>query len=272
MEWFPAVTTTSVLVLLLWLGRNLIVTRLTSSVRHEYDVRLRGIEHNQRSAEEHLKSEIRKKEIELDALRSGALSGIAARQSELYRRQLIAVEAAWAGINKLAKAKGVIQSISMLKFEAAAKEAARNSDLRDVFKALGKNLDEKIIDTPEVDNIRPFLTPMAWAYFSAYKAIVGYYYIKQKFLESGLEQTDIIQHDNVKKVIETALPHQAPTLEKFGTDHLYLYFDELESKLLVELNKIIIGESNNQESIKQAADILRASEELNASARLEEAK
>lgn len=271
MEWFPAITTTGVLAFALWLGRNLIVTRLTNAVRHEHDVRLKEIEHDLRAADEHMKAELRKKEVELDALRSGALSGVATRQSELYKKQLFAVEAVWAGINKLARAKGVIQSISILKFEAAVKEAARNPELRDTFKTLGSGLDENSIETPDVDNCRPFLTPMAWAYFSAYKAIVGYYYVKQKFLETGIEYTDIIKHDHVKKLIETALPNQAPTLEKYGAEYLHLYFDELESKLLTELNKIIVGESNNQESIKQAADIIKASEELTASTRVEQA-
>lgn len=43
MDWFPAISTTSLLVIALWLGRNLLITRLTNSVRHEYDEKLETI-------------------------------------------------------------------------------------------------------------------------------------------------------------------------------------------------------------------------------------
>ena len=40
MDWIPAVSTTTLLAGVLWLARNLIATRLTNSVRHEYDEKL----------------------------------------------------------------------------------------------------------------------------------------------------------------------------------------------------------------------------------------
>ena len=266
LEWFPAIISTGLFGAVLWLARNLIFTRLTSSVRHEYDVRLKELEQTQRIADEYLKFEIRKNEVELDTLRCGALSGITTRQAELYKRQLRAVETIWSCITKLSKKKGVIQSISIIKFEVAAKEASQNIELREKFKAMGAGLDIESLATEDADACRPFLSPLVWAYFSAYRAIFYYYFMKQKFLESGLKNTDLIQHHHVKKLIEVALPHQATTLERFGTDNLYLYFDELEKNLLHELNKIILGEKNNQESLKQASAILKTSEELKAKA------
>ena len=39
-DWFPAITTTALLVIALWLSRKLIVTRLTRSVTFEFDEKL----------------------------------------------------------------------------------------------------------------------------------------------------------------------------------------------------------------------------------------
>ena len=51
-EWFPSISTSAILALALWLSRNLIATRLTKSVQHEFDTKLEALRAEHRIKEE----------------------------------------------------------------------------------------------------------------------------------------------------------------------------------------------------------------------------
>lgn len=52
MNWVPALSTTSLLAIALWLARKLIITRLSHSVQHEFDVKIEAIRSEMRRKEE----------------------------------------------------------------------------------------------------------------------------------------------------------------------------------------------------------------------------
>ena len=81
--WLPALTTTGLLAVALWLTRNLILTRLTNSVEHEFNAKLETLRTQLRESEERLKADLRAKEAEITALRSGAMTAMASRQMPL---------------------------------------------------------------------------------------------------------------------------------------------------------------------------------------------
>jgi hypothetical protein len=81
-NWIPAVSTTSLLALALWLMRSLIVTRLKRSVQHEFDTKLEILRTELRNSEELFKAELRAKDAQIELLRSGAISGLASRQAK----------------------------------------------------------------------------------------------------------------------------------------------------------------------------------------------
>ena len=91
MNWIPALSTTSLLVIMLWLFRKIISAYLTNIVRHEYDKKIESLRTTLRQSEESFKAELMAKESQIDALRSGALSGIVNRQAAFYERQIVAV-------------------------------------------------------------------------------------------------------------------------------------------------------------------------------------
>ena len=59
MNWLPAITTTGVFAVALWLCKKLIATRLTKSVEHEFNEKLEKIRADLRASEELLKAELR---------------------------------------------------------------------------------------------------------------------------------------------------------------------------------------------------------------------
>lgn len=258
MAWIPALTTTMVFGFLLgvviWLSRNLIVTRLTSSVRHEYDVKI-----------EKLRDDLAREQKQIEALRSGALSGIVNRQSVLYQRQISAVDQLWSGIIKMAPAKNIATQIAIFKFENAAKAAAENPQLQQLFETMGANFDQNCLLTPEANKSRPFVTHIAWAYFFAYQTILGHYVAKMLILQRGFRDANkIIEHEKITTIIKAALPHQSENIDRFGHEMFHLFIDDLENYLLMELRSIIEASRANDENVRQANQILKAVENLQA--------
>ncbi len=138
--WFPALTATALFAAALWLGRNVISTRLTKSVEHEFNTKLESIKAQIRESEERLKAELRSKEAEIAALRSGALTALASRQMALDKRRLEAIDQIWASVIALGPARGIATLMSSVSFEKAAPRSGSvclNNFPRTISGALG---------------------------------------------------------------------------------------------------------------------------------------
>lgn len=94
-DWIPAISTTALLSVVLWLLRSVISTRLRASVQHEFDQKLETMRATLRSSEEAFKADLRGKEAQIAALRSGAMSALASRQAALDKRRIEAVDQLW---------------------------------------------------------------------------------------------------------------------------------------------------------------------------------
>jgi hypothetical protein len=84
-DWIPAISSTSLLAIVMWLCRNLITEHLKNSVKHDYDKKIETIRADLRIKEDSFKSDLKAKESQIDSLRTGALSGIISRQEILYQ-------------------------------------------------------------------------------------------------------------------------------------------------------------------------------------------
>lgn len=258
-EWLPAVTTTSLLALVGWLSRNLISTRLTKSVEHEFNEKLELLRAQLREADERFKADLRTKEVEISLLRSGALSAMASRQIAIDKRRLEAIDQLWAAFNSYSGARLLSTTLNTIKFEEAAKASAKDPNARKLFEDLGTGFDHKLIDNASAVKARPFLSAMSWATYKAYTAICMHAVLRWQVLRFGLGANKLIDDEAIKKLILTALPYYTEYLEKFGPDSYYYVLDALETKLLQEIQQMLSGVEADQASIKQAAEILRAS-------------
>lgn len=262
MDWIPAISTTTLFAGVMWLARNLIITRLTKSVQHEYDAKITNLKNDFTREHEHLKAKLRAKELLLESLKTTALNGISQRQIALFDKQVQAIEILWSQVIDLLPAKNAAQNLSVIKFEETLKAAADDPRLKEVFEMIGSNVNLTIIDTKEANKVRPFISPITWAYFSAYTAILGNAVLKFHMLKKGLNYPDFIDNDNLKTVIITALPHQKEYLEKVDSEAYYYLLDELESFMLLAFSNTLSGEHEDKQTLSKAAEIIRASEEL----------
>ena len=261
-DWFPAITTSTVLGLALWLFRSLIETRLKNSVKHEFDSELEKLKTELRNSEEKFKADLRTKEQQIEVLRSSAIAGLTTRQANLEKRRIQAVDQLWSAVIDLAPAKVTSRYLQRIKFEVASKEAAQNPRVREFFSTLPTitNLEEMKKTNPS--SARPYVSPIVWALFSAYNAIAWFAIIKLQMLKDGIDLPKILDTDRLKELVQVALPHQIGLIEEFGPDAFHFLLDELESSLLKELQKFLQGTEADKVSIERAAAILKLSEQV----------
>jgi hypothetical protein len=260
-DWIPAISTTSLFGFVLWLLRSVISTRLRASVQLEFDQKLEEMRATLRKSDESFKADLRAKEAQIAALRSGAMSALASRQAALDKRRIEAVDQLWSAFTALAPAKAVSAYMLLIDFQAAAKEAECNAKARDLFASMGGVSDFREFSYREAAKARPFVSQLAWALFTAYQTIVAVAAIRLESLKAGLN-TDFVDKDAVTKLITAALPHHAEYIAKNDVRVCHYLLDELESRLLEELQKLLSGVESDKESIEQAAAIIKESERL----------
>ncbi|WAG07850.1 hypothetical protein NRZ30_01965 [Aeromonas jandaei] len=250
--WFPALTTTAVFSGVLWLARSLISTRLTNSVKSEFESKL-----------EFLRSELKAKELQIESLRSGAMSGLITRQAALYQRKLEAIDQIWDSVKELDKAKHCSTAIATLNFESCLTVSTKNPKFRDFIEKIGGDFDLKSLDLSGANLARPFITPLAWAYYSAFLAIITSAVIKMQILKVGMEKADVIlKSDYPQKLIKTVLPLRAKYLDENGDSVHHFLLDEIEQLLLLELKNIQDGNEVDKDNAQRAAAINKEVERL----------
>jgi len=262
LDWIPAISTTLLLSGVLWLLRSVISTRLRASVQHEFDQKLEAMRATLRTSEEAFKADLRAKEAQIATLRNGAISGLASRQAALDKRRIEAVDQLWLAFTSLGPAKSISATMAVVKFEATAKEAARNPKVRAMFAAIGPKGDYRELSFTESVKARPFVSQLAWALFTAYQAILSVAVIRFEHLKAGIDMPDAVDKDVVTKVITAALPHQAEFIAKHDASAYHYLLDELELRLLEELQELLRGVESDKASVEQAAAILKESERL----------
>lgn len=257
--WLPSIST-ALLLALVWLFRVWILTRLKESVKYEFDVKIEGLRAEHQKNVESFKADLRAKDAQIEALRSVALSGLANRQEVLNKRRVEAVEEIWSAVRALKGAENVSETMNKFmvkyKFEEMIKRAPQEPEIRAIFNAYfgGKDYDRYL--SIDASKARPFVSENTWALFSAYQAMLSLAVTKAKLLQNELYiGFEFIITEHVSKLIEVALPHRTKGLQELGELFHHYLLEELKSRILEELQKILNGEESDKETIERAAKI-----------------
>ncbi len=263
LDWIPALSVPAVLGVVGYWARTLILTWLTRAVSHEYDAKLAVLKVDLESKQAVFKAELQAKQAQLDSFRSAVLSGITSRQAAVDKRRLEAVDQLWEAVRLLGFAKNAASLISTVNFEALLKETERNPNAKELVKPFSVPL-EKVSELVEVSHkARPYLSSLAWAYYSAYHAILMLAVVQVEMLKSGLNTPELLNSNHVVKLANAALPGHENYLSKHGTVGAYYLLEELESKLLAELMRTLKEGAGDMENVDQVSAILVAVEDLN---------
>lgn len=251
-EWIPALTTTSLFGGVLWLARSLITTRLTNSVKNEFESKL-----------EVLRSELKYKEAQIESLRSGAMSGLLTRQGTLYTRKLQAIDQIWSSVKELEKAKHISQTLGTLDLEACVRESPKNQNFRKFIEIAGGGFDPTSIDVSGSKLARPYLTPLAWAYFSAYQAVIMQAVVIMQMLKIGVNDAEkLLNLEHTSSLLKKALPLSAEYVDKHGISGHHHLLDQIEQLLLQELKNIQEGKEDDRGNARRAAEITKEIEKI----------
>jgi len=243
----PAAT----VIVLGWLCRGPISSALT-----------KGVEYKLNQKVERLRAELRAKESEMQALRTGALSALASRQIAVDRRRLEAVDQIWSAVTALGPARGVSGWMSVINFEAAAEAAKNDPRAQEMFAMLGSTFDATTFNNADAQKARPFVTPMVWANYSAMHAVCAQAVMRWSALKNGIGAKDFADIKAINRLLTTVLPHQAPYIEKYGATGYHFLLDEIEQQLLRELDHMLSRSDTDSETLAHAADIVKQSKSL----------
>jgi hypothetical protein len=115
---------------------------------------------------------------------------------------------------------------------------------------------------------RPFVPELKWAYFNAFSSMLNFNSARFKALKLGLGGSQkLINMEYIKNILKAALPHQTQFIDEQYPESYYYLLEEIESRLLNELRKILEGKEADQSSIKQAKEILSATKEADEAQR-----
>jgi DNA-binding protein Fis len=252
----------------IFISRNWIKARIEQSVRSGFEAKLEALRSDLRRSEEELKSELRSKEEEITALRDGILSGRTQRQALVDKRRLEAIDGLWAAFTTLTPFTLVSRMMASINFDVAAREAHQRPNTQQLFRMIsGGDQTENLAKVAQHSgrSQQPFVSPLAWAYFSAYQMVVFGAYIRAKVLEIGLEDAHkVITDEPIKDVLKTALPHYSQFIDEQPVGAYHLLLDDLEKHLIAELQKMIRGDEQDQASVEQAARIMEMVEKASA--------
>ena len=265
-NWIPAITTTGALSLALWLFRSLISARLTSSVQHEFDQKLEKTKSEFRATERALEMKLAQRSAELEALRSGALSGITQRRALLDKRRLEAIDQLWGTLVVNQRSRSLAMTMAVINLEEIAKQVENDERVRQFLQTAGAGFDPAKQEWVAANLARPYLSNMAWALYSAIQAITGYYVVHWTALSKGIDSRNMISTEAVHKLILAAAPEYEQYLKEHGLSASFHLLERLDTLLLEELNRMAIDREQDAQSIKQAADILEQARNLSKQA------
>jgi hypothetical protein len=251
----------------LFVGRNWIKAELERGVQFRFDTQIEKLRAELHKSEETFRSDLRLKESELSALRDGVLSGRAQRQATLDKRKLEAVERTWVVVGNIGRHKMVSGFLSVLKLEVVAKEAAQSPKMQEAFRILApQEVPDGADPAYSVHSERPFLSPLAWAFYAAYQAVIFHAVFYAKVMALGIpDPGTLLKEDYVQNLLKSALPHYSDYIDQFGVSGFHNLLEELESRLLVELQRMLEGEETDTQNLQQAANILEQVKKVNES-------
>lgn len=235
-----------------YVARTSAKAMLEGRIQHHFTIKLEEIRADIRKGEEDLRSKLRIQETELSSLQGTLLGGLAQRQALLDKRRVEAVETVWKTVGSLAPLKGLARMTINIDMEKAANLSKSDVKIRSFFEQIVKIAE--VYGKPNLPlaptHAQLFISPLAWAYYSAYSGICAYYYASAKVITFGAYE--IMDEKPIRQLVLAVIPEAQAHVEKFGSSSYYLWLDRFEELLLVELKRNIEDASLTERQAEQA--------------------
>lgn len=256
-EWFPAITSSTLLAVIGFAIGTAYKARVERSIQHSFDAKLEG-----------LKATIRESDTQIAALRAGALSGLVNRQANVDKRRMEAVERLWgeavaygryAPLAMLAGAMDIILKNAV----GSGRDAQKTREFAEMM-LKSADLHEPKPMSHGADMERPFLDPVCWALFSAYRQCAMYPAMLLQLAKVGVGPKILESSPAVLQALKAALPEHSEYIDKQGLSSLFHLLPSLQEKLLSALVGSLSGRESSDAAVRHAAEILEKVQEADA--------
>jgi hypothetical protein len=254
-NWIPTLTSTSILGIVLFCSKDLIINKITQSVKHEYDSKL---------AELNARLENEKKERQ--SIRDFVFNNLQKRQDLLYEKQLKAVDSIWKVICHLSQWEFLCEIMCRFKLDKVSDNIENDPKYQEAFKIISEldNTLPKSSINISTNDLRPYLSELLYSYYEAYATIISHYVLLCKLFTNGL--TDKFSDtEKMKKLILSVLPHKEKFIEKHGVNSSGFLLEELKEKILYEIKLFLDGKSSSNEDIQKINEIKKSIKDIDDS-------
>jgi hypothetical protein len=258
-----------ILAVAVFAGKNWLKASIETSMKHKFDVQIENIRAELHKNEELFKSELRDKEIKISKLQDVVLSVRTSRQSLLDKRRLEAVERLWTCLIAMAPYKAACDLMAKIDFEDAVVKTRKDENLRKWAKIFIDGVEKNATTSWSsglVSKIeQPFVSPLAWAYFIAYLAVITYAVLGVVILGLDIEVENADKmNDNeiIRNLLISALPDKKEFIDGHAANKYHVLLDEIEAKLLEELIGLLEGKDADRDNMARAAEIVKNAESV----------
>lgn len=246
---------------LIWLTRNWLLARLTHSIQHEYNNKLAILQSQLTRQEENHRQELQQRISSLESVASQALSGSAERQSLIFRKKIESIDTIISAIDRLASGRAAADLLAPLKLDKVDEENAKTGKLKPMLEAIKSGIDFDSLKSANCDKCRPYVSPMCWASFQAYKGTVMYAVGYVSMATQGFDRS-VLDPSKLLKLAKTALPAYSQNFDNFGISAAMFLLDKLEESIYIEIDTMLDGSTADKHDLVRAAEILIASKDL----------
>jgi hypothetical protein len=264
MDWIPAISSTALLAILGFAVSVPYRRTIEAAITARFDKKLEEVKSEFRREEDQLKAELRERAAEIEALRSGALSSLAARHAEMGRRRILAVERIWAQVTEMTNLKFLSKFSEGIRMDELLKEADKGGPERNKLSDFAGNILRatnseaiKSNDNP-ANNERPFVPEITWALYSAYSKLLILPLLQFTAIKFGAPSKILAGPENMSKILKQALPHQSKFIDDYGGSGFPFLVDELEQTLLRSLRHALEQNDSDEAAVAQARRIMQA--------------
>lgn len=254
-------STTVLTALLAWLFKSWITVRLTKSVQHEYDEKLTTLRSKLTRQEESFRAELHERSSSIERLSNQVFSGLSHQHNLLFQKRIDGIDAILKSIELLRSGRVAAEFLSSFRLDKISKSTTDYPKIQQLFKTFADSIDDDDIKSSTCHHIRPYVSPMCWASFKAYRGVIMYGVSVVKFIPQGFDMT-MFDEQKILNLAQVALPDYSSNLEKFGVSSALALIHKLEASVHSEIQKMLDGTVTDQKDLSRAASILAATQAL----------
>lgn len=263
--WISALSASSATAAIAIVVGYFLKAKIQKGIQHKFDKELEELRAQLRQEEQRRQADNAARDAQIGALRTGALSGMNSRFAALDQRRLQAAERIWVAVNEMWRERNLALMTKSVKMDrlldSASQQTSQGEKTRKFAEVVWTSNGMDKIEQRAPVNERLFVSPQVWATFSAYRQMLALPVAQMAAAKFGMEKDFIKDQKETIDLLKSVLPGFDKFIDEYSTSSFAYLIDLVEEKLLKELTAFLEGKLADEQSVKQATEILKKVEE-----------